>query len=73
MQTDRRKIHIETLALLDMLLSLFSRALIMIVVLYVLGTNTTPTTYQIIIIDVAMIWWIMYPVIKYYFIDNNDK
>jgi len=72
MQTNRRKIPIELIRTIDMLLSFFARVFIFIVVSFVIGTNSSPTLYQIIIIDVAMIWWTLYPVIKFY-IDNNDK
>jgi len=50
---------------MDMLLNSFTRILIIMVVLYTLGTEMTPSNYQIIIINTCCIWWIISPVIPY--------
>jgi len=65
MQTDRRKNFIKTIDSVNVLVSFWARAIIITVVLYVLGTKTQPAFYQILLIDIICLWWIIMPVVDY--------
>ena len=42
-------------------MELTARSLIILVVLFVLGKNTDPELWQIIIIDIVCLWWMIRP------------
>jgi len=45
------------------ILETMARVMIVIVVLYILGTKITPTTFQLWIIDIAIMYWTAIPTI----------
>ena len=50
---------------ISVMLDTMARMLITIVVLYILGTSTTPTTFQVYLIDGVMLYFCFIPIIDY--------
>jgi hypothetical protein len=53
--------------LLEVVMEICARALIMIIVLFILGKETNPNWWSVAVIDVVCLWWVMSPMLDFWY------